>query len=48
MEKDALRWVLDAAEDNARNSAILHIAVFSAVRPGFSGCGGVPSAVITL
>jgi len=33
MEKDALRWVLDAVGDNARNSAILYIAVFSAVRP---------------
>src|SRR5215469_13007803 len=33
MDKDALRWVLDAVGDNARNSAILYIAVFSAVRP---------------
>jgi len=36
MEKDALRWVLDAVGDNARNSAILYIAVFSAVRPAVS------------
>lgn len=33
MEKDVVGWVLDAVGENARNSAILHIAVFSAVRP---------------
>lgn len=33
MENDALGWLLDAVAENARNSAILHIGVFSAVRP---------------